>query len=167
VVTLLAAGLALSACAGGLQPASAPGAGSAPGNSGAPASGSSPAAASAPSDDGASAAASAPANVPRRDLSEAEKKVIMDAVQYNIQDPKTARYHWTKLAVTGDDSGNYCATVDAKSPYAPYNGRQAYILNVKLANGQVVSANMALIAGGKDAAIVVKECAKYDLDPNG
>jgi hypothetical protein len=99
-------------------------------------------------------------------LSAAEKKVIMDAVQYNIKDPQTARYHWTKFAVTSDDSGSYCATVDAKSPYQPYDGRQAYILNVTLANGQIVSANMALIAGGKDAAIVAKECAKYGLDPN-
>jgi hypothetical protein len=91
----------------------------------------------------------------------------MDAVQYNLKDPQTAKYHWTKFAATSDNSSSYCATVDAKSPYPPYNGRQAYIVNVALANGQITGATMALIAGGKDAAIVAKECAKYGLDPNG
>lgn len=92
----------------------------------------------------------------------------MDAVQYNLVNPQTAKYHWTKIPTsTTEDSLNYCATVDAKSPYPPYNGKQAYIVDVKLANGQVVSATMGLIAGGKDAAIVAKECAKYGLDPNG
>jgi hypothetical protein len=38
---------------------------------------------------------------------------------------------------------------------------------MRLANGQVIGATMDLIAGGKDAAIVAKECAKYGLDPNG
>jgi hypothetical protein len=207
VVTLLAAGLALSACAGGL-PANLPGAGSAPGSSGTSGSsgasassspseskgpfgggglfgsggtagnGGAPATAGAPANAGASAAGSAPAsdadsdaapaaaNAPRRDLSAAEKKLIMDQVQYNLKDPQTAKYHWTKFAVTPDPSGNYCATVDAKSPYQPYNGRQAYIMNVTIANGQIVGATMGLIAGGKDAAIVAKTCAKYGLNPN-
>jgi hypothetical protein len=142
------------------------------GGSGAAGNGSAPgtasaSATSAPASDSDSDAAPAAANAPRRDLSAAEKKLIMDQVQYNLKDPQTARYHWTKFAVTSDDTGNYCATVDAKSPYPPYNGRQAYIVNVALANGQITGATMALIAGGKDAAIVAKECAKYGLDPNG
>jgi hypothetical protein len=92
----------------------------------------------------------------------------MDAVQYNLKDPQTARYHWTRFPVhTDQDSVNYCATVDAKSPYPPYDGKQAYIVEAKVANGQVVSATMGLIAGGKDAALVGKMCAKYGLDPNG
>jgi hypothetical protein len=200
VVTLLAAGLALSACAGGL-PANLPGAGggpgsggtsgssSTPGGGGAPGSGSpfggsslfggngasgngsAPATASAstppaPAGDGDDAPAVAAANAPRRDLSAAEKKLIMDQVQYNLKDPQTAKYRWTKFVVTSEATSNYCATVDAKSPYQPYNGRQAYIMNVTLANGQIVSATMGLIAGGKDAAIVAKTCAKYGLNPN-
>jgi hypothetical protein len=32
--------------------------------------------------------------------------------------------------------------------------------------GKVTSAVMGLITGGKDAAIVSKMCAKYNLDPN-
>lgn len=208
VVTLLAAGFALSACAGGL-PANLPGGGGASGggsagNSGAPGSGGSPGNSGAPGSSGlfgnsslfgsgstagngsapgtasASAAGSAAAsdsdpdgpvpaaaNAPRRELSAAEKKLIMDQVQYNLKDPQTAKYHWTKFVVTTDATSNYCATVDAKSPYAPYDGRQAYIMNVTLANGQIVSATMGLIAGGKDAAIVAKSCAKYGLSPNG
>jgi hypothetical protein len=90
----------------------------------------------------------------------------MDQVQYNLKDPQTAKYHWTKFVVTWDATSNYCATVDAKSPYVPYDGRQAYIMNLTLANGQIVSATMGLIAGGKDAAIVAKTCAKYGLSPN-
>jgi hypothetical protein len=35
-----------------------------------------------------------------------------------------------------------------------------------MTGGHVVSAVMGLIAGGKDAAIVAKMCAKYGLDPN-
>ena len=92
----------------------------------------------------------------------------MDAVQYNLKDPQTARYHWTKFpARTDEDSRNYCATVDAKSPYPPYNGKQAYIVEVHLANNQIVSATMGLITGGKDVSLVAKMCAKYGLDPNG
>lgn len=150
-MTALAAGLAASSCAAGLQSTGTPGAGSAPAN-----------AASA-------SAAPAPAspNVPQRDLSEAEKKVIMESVSYNLKDPQTAKYHWTKFpARTDENSRNYCATVNAQSPFPAYNGRQAYIVEVRLANGQVVSATMGLIAGGKDAALVANMCAKYGLDPN-
>jgi hypothetical protein len=33
--------------------------------------------------------------------------------------------------------------------------------------GRINSATMGLIAGGKDAALVGKMCAKYGLDPKG
>lgn len=156
--TALAAALALSGCAAGLQSANILGAHSRSANSDAPASATSP----------ARTAAATPASGPQRDLSAAEKKVIMDAVEYNLKDPQTAKYHWTKFPARSDeDSRNYCSTVDAKSPYAPYNGKQAYIVEVKLANGQIVSATMGLIAGGKDIGIVAKMCAKYGLSPNG
>jgi hypothetical protein len=152
-MTALAAGLVLSACAAGTQSAGAPGTGGVSGANSASGTGSAPAPA-APS-------------VPERDLSAAEKKAIMDAVAPNLKDPGSAKYHWTKFpARTEGASRNYCATVDAKSPYPPYNGKQAYIVEVRLANGQVTGATMGLIAGGKDAAIVGTMCAKYDLDPN-
>ena len=64
------------------------------------------------------------------------------------------------------DSINYCATVDAKSPYAAYDGHQAYIIEAKMLGGRVSSAVLGLIAGGKDFAIVKSMCAKYGLDPN-
>lgn len=164
MVTLLAAALALSACAAGLQSASKPQAGGA----GASGNNSAPAASSEPAPVPTAAPAAAAASGPQRDLSAAEKKVIMDAVEYNLKDPQTAKYRWTKFPIHPDqDTVEYCATVDAKSPYAPYNGKQAYILEARLANGQVVSATMGLIAGGKDAGIVSKMCAKYGLDPNG
>ena len=103
----------------------------------------------------------------QRDLTPAEKKIIMDAVGLSLVDPKSARYHWTKFPeMTVRDSVNYCATVDGKSPYPAYNGRQAYIVETKVLGGRVIAATMGLIAGGKDAALVAKMCAKYDLDPN-
>lgn len=140
VLATLAIAVTLSACA-----ANAP-AGGAPGTAASP----TPAAA-----------------VGQRDLTPAEKQVIMDAVGLNLVNPKTARYHWAKFpAMTAEDSVNYCATVDGKSPYPAYNGRQAYIVETKVLGGRVISATMGLIAGGKDAALVTKMCAKYDLDPN-
>lgn len=148
----MAAGLTLSACAAGLQSVSAPGVG------GVAARSSSPASTSAPSPSPAAASTSGP----QRELSGAEKQVIVDAVQYNLKDSQTAKYHWTKFS---EDSSNYCATVDAKSPYPAYNGKQAYIVEVTVANNQIVNATMGLIAGGKDAALVAKMCTKYGLSP--
>lgn len=140
VLVTLAAAVTLSACA-----ANAPSAGG-PGTAAGPA----PAAA-----------------IGQRDLTPAEKKIIMDAVGLSLVDPKSARYRWTKFPeMTARDSVNYCATVDGKSPYPAYNGRQAYIVETKVLGGRVIAATMGLIAGGKDVALVAKMCAKYDLDPN-
>jgi hypothetical protein len=151
IIGTLAAGLALSACAAGLPTAGAPTTGGTPAASATPATSSTPAS----------------SGLGLRDLSPAEKKVIMDAVAENIKDPASAKYHWTRFpALVTDNSVNYCATVDAKSPYAPYDGRQAYIVEVKLSGEKVTSATMGLIAGGKDFGIVSKMCAKYGLDPN-
>ena len=139
-MTAIAAAVTLSACA-----ASAP-------SAGAPGTGASPAPAAA---------------IGQRDLTPAEKKIIMDAVGLNLTDPKSARYHWAKFPeMTTRDTVNYCATVDGRSPYPAYNGRQAYIVETKVLGGRVISATMGLIAGGKDVALVAKMCAKYDLDPN-
>jgi hypothetical protein len=143
LTTTLALGLALSACAGSLPSAGGP-------------------AAAAP--DSATAAVG---SGPQRDLSADEKKIIIAAVAPSLRDAAAAKYHWAKFpAMPSDASPNYCATVDAKSPYAAYNGRQAYIVEVGLTGGYVTSATMGLIAGGKDAALVGKMCAKYGLDPN-
>jgi hypothetical protein len=142
IAAALALSLALSACAATAPSAGAPAAGT-------------------------SASPSPAATVGQRDLTPAEKKVIMDAVGLSLVNPQSARYHWAKFPdSTGQDSVNYCAIVDGKSPYAAYNGRQAYIVETKLLGGRVISATMGLIAGGKDAALVAKMCAKYDLDPN-
>jgi hypothetical protein len=133
----MAAALALSACAGGLTTGTSP------------------------------AASAAPASGPERDLAPEEKKAIMDAVAPSLRDPASAKYHWAKFpAVTLESSVSYCATVDAKSPYAAYDGRQAYIVEAKLSGGKVTSAIIGLITGGKDVALVSKMCAKYGLDPN-
>jgi hypothetical protein len=126
-------------------------------------------AANAPSAGGpGTAAGPAPAAaIGQRDLTPAEKKIIMDAVGLSLVDPKSARYRWTKFPeITARDSVNYCAIVDGKSPYPAYNGRQAYIVETKVLGGRVIAATMGLIAGGKDVALVAKMCAKYDLDPN-
>ena len=138
-VAALTAGLTLAACAAGLPAADIAGTG-----------GTSPS-----------------AGLGQRDLGADEKKVIVDAVVPSIKDAGSAKYHWTKLpALALQDSVNYCATVDANSPYPPYDGRQAYIVKLRLSGGKVVGATMGLIAGGKDVALVAKMCARYGLDPN-
>jgi hypothetical protein len=125
--------------------------------------------ASAPPSGTSLAAGAAPASsgVGDRDLTPDEKKAIIDTVAPSLRNPASAKYRWAKFpAVTLEASVNYCATVDAKSPYAPYDGHQAYIVEAKLSGGKVTSATMALIAGGKDVTLVSKMCAKYGLDPN-
>jgi hypothetical protein len=67
--------------------------------------------------------------------------------------------------VVTEGSVNYCATVDAQSPHAAYNGRQAYIVKADMSGNRVSSAVIGLVAGGKDFEIVTKMCAKYGLDP--
>jgi len=112
-------------------------------------------------------AAATPAGGGERDLTPQEKKAIVDAVAPSLRDPASAKYKWTKFPmVVTEDSVNYCGIVDGKSPYPAYNGKQAYIVEAKVIGGHVSGAVMGLIAGGKDAAIVATMCAKYGLDPN-
>jgi hypothetical protein len=102
-----------------------------------------------------------------RELTPEEKKIIVDAVAPSLRDPVAAKYKWTKFPmVPASDEVSYCATVDAKSPYAAYNGRQAYIVDTKVSGGHITSASMGLITGGKDIPIVANMCAKHGLDPN-
>jgi hypothetical protein len=104
--------------------------------------------------------------VAQRDLTAQEKKAIVDAVAPSLRNAGAAKYRWAKFpAAVSGDSVNYCATVDAQSPYAAYSGRQAYIVEAHLSGGQVSSAVIGLIAGGKDVTIVNEMCAKYGLDP--
>jgi hypothetical protein len=106
------------------------------------------------------------ASVAERDLTPQEKKVIVDSVSQSLRDPASAKYKWAKFpVVVTEDSVNYCATVNGKSPYPAYSGEQAYIIEARMVGGKVTSAVMGLIAGGKDFAIVTTMCAKYGLDP--
>jgi hypothetical protein len=66
--------------------------------------------------------------------------------------------------VVTEGSVNYCATVDAQSPFAAYKGRQAYIVAAQMSGNRISSAVIGLVAGGKDFAIVTKMCAKYGFD---
>jgi hypothetical protein len=117
----------------------------------------------------ASSEASPPSSgvsIGQRDLTPEEKKVIMDAVAQSLRNPGSAKYHWAKFpAVVTEGSVNYCATVDAESPHAAYNGRQAYVVQAQISGNRVSSAVIGLVAGGKDFALVTNMCAKYGLDP--
>jgi len=120
------------------------------------------------------AASAAPATAPvatpasqLRDLTPQEKKVIVDAIAPSLKEPGAAKYKWTKFPmVPPSDEVSYCATVDAKSPYAAYSGHQSYIVDTKVTGGHITAAVLGLIAGGKDAAIVAGMCEKHGLDPN-
>jgi hypothetical protein len=108
----------------------------------------------------------APVNGGQRDLTPQEKKVIVDAVAPSLRNAGAAKYRWAKFpTLATEETVNYCAMVDAQSPYAAYSGRQAYIVEAHLSGGHVSSAVIGLIAGGKDIAIVNEMCAKYGLDP--
>jgi outer membrane murein-binding lipoprotein Lpp len=116
------------------------------------------------------APANAPAATPAsqlRELTPQEKKVIVDAIAPSLKEPGAAKYKWTKFPmVPPSDEVSYCATVDAKSPYAAYSGHQSYIVDTKVTGGHITAAVLGLIAGGKDAAIVAGMCQKHGLDPN-
>ena len=131
-------------------------------------------AASPPADQPAASAAPATTPVPAatpaaqlRDLTPQEKKIIVDAVAPSLKEPGAAKYKWTKFPIVPpSDEVSYCATVDAKSPYAAYSGHQAYIIDAKVVGGHIASAALGLITGGKDTAIVANMCATHGLDPN-
>jgi hypothetical protein len=146
-IAALVASLALAACA--TTPSAEP-----------PAASATPAAASAP----------APAATPAsqlRDLTPQEKKIIVDAIASSLREPGSAKYKWAKFPmVPPSDQVSYCATVDAKSPFAAYSGHQSYIVDTKVVGGHITSAVLGLIAGGKDAKIVAGMCANHGLDPN-
>ncbi len=103
----------------------------------------------------------------QRDLTPQEKKAIVDAVAPSLRNPGAAKYKWSKFpTVVTEDSVNYCATVDAQSPYPAYSGHQAYIVEARVVGGHVTGAVMGLIAGGEDFALVTRMCSKYGLDPS-
>jgi hypothetical protein len=110
--------------------------------------------------------ASSATGIGQRDLTPQEKKIIVDAVGPSLRNAATAKYKWTSFPlVVAEDSVNYCATVDAQSPFPAYSGHQAYIVEAKVIGGHVASAVIGLIAGGKDFALVTGMCEKYGLDP--
>jgi hypothetical protein len=115
---------------------------------------------------GASADGSAVTSGGGRELTPEEKQVIIDAVGPSLSNPQKAKYHWTSFPATASGDVNYCATVDAQSPFAAYSGHQAYIVEIKMSGGRVSSAVVGLIAGGKDYGLVTKMCARYGLNPN-
>jgi hypothetical protein len=131
-------------------------------------------AASPPADQ--SAASAAPATTPAaaatpasqlRDLTPQEKKIVVDAIAPSLRDPGSAKYKWAKFPIVPpSDEISYCGIVDAKSPHAAYDGRQAYIVDTKVSGGHITAAVLGLITGGKDTAIVANMCATHGLDPN-
>jgi len=110
--------------------------------------------------------AKSPLGGAQRDLTPQEKKAIVDAIAPSLRNPNAAKYKWAKFpTVITENSVNYCAMVDAQSPYPAYSGQQAYIVEANVSGGHVTGAVMGLIAGGKDFQIVSTMCAKYGLDP--
>lgn len=145
VIALFAAGLALAACT-----ATTPGDQVAAGTM----TSATPAAATPPSQ--------------LRELTPEEKKLIADVVATALRDPGSAKYKWTKFPVVPEsDQPAYCATVDAKSPYAAYSGNQAFIVDTKVSGGHITAASLGVITGGKDIPIVAKMCKEHGLSPNG
>lgn len=103
----------------------------------------------------------------KRDLTPEEKQVISKAVGLSVVNANAAQYRWPQIANTEDGSINYCGMVNAKSSFPAYSGWQAYIVEGTISGGKMTSAVVGLIAGGKDTEIVRKMCKKYGLDPGG
>jgi hypothetical protein len=103
-----------------------------------------------------------------RELTPDEKKIIADSLSDNIRDPEKAKYLWNPLPANAPANGQarYCAAVNAKSPHAPYNGLQPYLVQLQMANGQIVAATVGAIAGGSDMRIVRNLCGKNGLNPD-
>lgn len=120
-----------------------------------------------PASPGMTASSSFAAGGSTRDLTPDEKKVVMDAVAPSLRDPAAAKYRWSKFSTDAPHGGNanYCAMVDAKSPYPAYSGWQSYVVAVGVTGGTITSAVIGAIAGGKDTAVVKKLCRRYGLDP--
>ena len=145
LIAVVAAGLALAACTATTPPADQPAASAAP----------------------ATAAAAATPASQLRDLTPQEKKIVVDAIAPSLREPGSAKYKWTKFPIVPpSDEVSYCGIVDAKSPHAAYDGRQAYIVDTKVSGGHITAAVLGLITGGKDTAIVANMCATHGLDPN-
>lgn len=100
-----------------------------------------------------------------RELTPEEKAVVSHAVGLSVSNPNSAQFKWPQIADTEDGAINYCGMVKANSPYGPYSGWQAYIVEGKISGGKLTAAVVGLIAGGKDVDIVRKMCHKYGLDP--
>jgi hypothetical protein len=147
-IVALAASFALAACTGFSLPSFTSNAADSSQNS--------------PTDESAPAAA----NAGQRELTPAEKKIIVSALAPSLRDPGSAKYRWAKIRNAADGAVNYCGMVNAKSPFPGYNGQQAYILQATMSGGKVSAAVVGLIAGGKDIEIVRSMCKKYDLDPS-
>jgi hypothetical protein len=107
-----------------------------------------------------------PSGLSQRELTPAEKKIIANAIAPSLREAAAAQYRWPKIQDSPAGSVNYCGTVNAKSPYPAYNGRQAFIVTTTVVGGKVSSAVVGLIAGGKDVEIVRSMCKKFDLDPD-
>ena len=103
-----------------------------------------------------------------RDLTSEEKQVIADSLLDNIREPAKAKYLWAQFPAGGPSNGtaHYCAAINAKSPHAAYNGLQAYMVQVQIANGQVIASTITTMAGGADMRIVRNLCAKRGLNPD-
>jgi len=147
LIVALAAGLALGACASSSPTSSSP-------------------PRSSSRDLGASDSPPPPSGPGQRELTPAEKKIIVNAIAPSLRDAATAQYRWPKMQNAPDGPVNYCGTVNAKSPYPAYSGRQAFIVSATVSGGKISSAVVGLIAGGKDFEIVRNMCKKYDLDPD-
>lgn len=106
------------------------------------------------------------ATVNPRELGADEKRIIVESLSENVREP--ARYLWAPFPPTAPHNGlaRYCASVNARSPHAPYNGHQPYIVQVQVSNGRIVSSVLASIAGGSDMRIVRNLCAKHGLNPD-
>jgi len=91
--------------------------------------------------------------------------VIVDAIALSIRTRGAPSFGGPSFRRPRRTGSTIAALWKPRAP-SPLQRYQAYIVEAKVVGGRVSSAVVGLIAGGKDAVLVSKMCAKYGLNPN-
>lgn len=102
-----------------------------------------------------------------RDLTSAEKKIIMAGVVERFRDPTSAQFRWTKItnSIATEPKVYYCGMVNAKNAYGGYVGFGPFWSWVHASGGKITHAE--LIGSGSDdlaMRVIGRECAERGID---
>ena len=102
-----------------------------------------------------------------RDLTDAEKQVIADAVKARLRDPASATFKWGSFVgqitetATGANSSTYCGMVNSRNGFGGYGGDTPYMVFIVLLNERVAISHVVGMSGQATYA----HCRSYGYDP--